>query len=155
MVVAYTDGSSVNGMGGWASLIVYGGSSTTLTGHEPGTHQRMELLAITRTLEYFTRPVSLTIYTDNKPIYEAMNNNTYKRWILNNWQRASSVPVAHSDLWSIILMKSLAHDVKFEYVKGHGLNVYNKKVDKLAYEQALLGLSTPSPTPIGTPQTTI
>ena len=140
-VTAYTDGacSGNPGPGGWGVLLqahddtrlvkereLSGGESAT-------TNNRMELTAAIEALRALTSPTAITVRTDSKYV-----RNGISKWILgwkaNGWRTAAKKEVKNSDLWMQLDQLQRAHDVRWEWVKGHADDPGNERADKLARE---------------------
>ena len=140
-VTAYTDGacSGNPGPGGWGVLLqahdhtrlvkereLSGGESAT-------TNNRMELTAAIEALRALTSPTAITVRTDSQYV-----RNGISKWILgwkaNGWRTAAKGKVKNSDLWMQLDELQRAHDVRWEWVKGHADDPGNERADKLARE---------------------
>lgn len=132
----FTDGACRGnpGPGGWAALLRYGDSETTIHGAVmQTTNNRMELQAALSALQKLKRPCSVRITTDSeylmKGILEWMPN-----WKLKGWKTSSRKPVKNQDLWQQLDRQVEMHDVTWNWVKGHAGHVENERVDRLANE---------------------
>ena len=140
-VTAYTDGacSGNPGPGGWGVLLqahdearlvkereLSGGESAT-------TNNRMELTAAIEALRALTSSTAITVRTDSQYV-----RNGISKWILgwkaNGWRTAAKREVKNSDLWMQLDELQKAHDVRWEWVKGHADDPGNERADKLARE---------------------
>ena len=146
----FTDGacSGNPGPGGWASMFLFPHSTKTLSGNEPKTtNNRMELLAVVKSLEYFidnccTMDVDkIEINSDSAYVVNAINQNWYKLWEKENWKTTQKgSEVKNSDLWKEIInllsvLNWLDIDIEFIKVKGHSGNELNELVDKIAKQE--------------------
>jgi ribonuclease HI len=50
----------------------------------------------------------------------------------NNWKTASKKPVKNEELWKRLDLLCEQHEVNWKWVKGHGGDRGNERVDKLA-----------------------
>lgn len=137
----YTDGSCNTQLkvGGWAAILLLGENKKVLHGSESNTtHNRMELLAVIKSLEYavknFNKMVPIELYTDSQYVYriperaEKLQSNhfiTKKGNVFNN-----------KDLIQRLIELINQHDICIIKVKAHQKNIgipnYNREVDKLS-----------------------
>ena len=89
------------------------------------TNNRMELQCIITILKSFDKPVdSITIVSDSQYVIGT---------ITKNWNRNKN-----QDLWKLFedeesrVLNSICKEIKYEWVKGHDENKYNKMADELA-----------------------
>lgn len=89
------------------------------------TNNRMELQCIITALRSFDKPVdSITIVSDSQYVIGT---------ITKNWKRNKN-----QDLWRAFdeeesrVLESICKEIKYEWVKGHAENKYNKMADELA-----------------------
>ena len=132
---AYTDGSfqqslyGGKGAGGYASII-YDESGNLVTklyrGFKNTTNNRMELMAILATLEYFKEPVNITIVSDSMYVVNTINQG----WV-NKWFTEKDYSKKNLDLWFKVLDYLSFHNVTMEWTKGHSTDDNNNQVDKL------------------------
>lgn len=133
-VEIYTDGacSGNPGPGGWGSVMLYGSHRKELSGGEAlTTNNRMELLAVVRSLEALKRPCQATIHTDSiyvmKGITEWIHN-----WRTRNWRTADKKPVKNVDLWMELEKAMEPHEIRWKWVPSHSGIVENERADELA-----------------------
>ncbi len=143
----FTDGacSGNPGPGGWA----WASSPTHFeSGGEPATtNNRMELTAVLQALE--SNPGPLVVVMDSTYVKDGLES-WHKGWERNGWKTKAGQPVKNREIWEPLvgLAKERAHEVRFEWVKGHSGDAMNDLVDLLAVEQRDLhrsGLATGSP----------
>jgi len=132
-VIAHTDGacSGNPGKGGYGLILQYGASKKEESqGYELTTNNRMELLAVIRTLELLKRDnCKVIIYSDSKYVVNAVE----KKWVFG-WVKKNFKGKKNPDLWLRFLKVYKKHDVRFEWVKGHAGNKMNERADFLATE---------------------
>lgn len=120
-VVVYTDGacSGNPGPGGWAAVLVWRGVVKEISGgEERTTNQRMELTAAIKGLEALRRKgCRVVVKTDSQYLVGGMNG--WKRW-------------ANRDLWARLDELARAHEVRFEWIRGHTGDRLNERADYLA-----------------------
>lgn len=133
-VVVYTDGacSGNPGPGGWGSVMLYKGQRRELSGGERlTTNNRMELLAVVRSLEALRRPCHVTIHTDSIYVMKGMTE-WIQNWKARNWRTADKKPVKNVDLWMELEEAIKPHQVDWKWVRGHSGIKENERADELA-----------------------
>jgi len=130
-VIVHTDGacSGNPGKGGYGLILQYGNSKKEESeGYELTTNNRMELLAVIRSLELLTRDnCDVVIYSDSKYVVNAVEKGWVFGWVKKNFKGKKN-----PDLWKRFLNVYKKHTVKFEWVKGHAGNEMNERADILA-----------------------
>ncbi len=130
-VIIHTDGacSGNPGKGGYGLVMQYGKHMKTESkGFRLTTNNRMELLAVIRSLELLTREgCEVIIYSDSKYVVQAVEQKWLQSWVKKNFKGKKN-----ADLWLRFLKVYPKHKVKFEWVKGHAGNEMNEKADQLA-----------------------
>jgi ribonuclease HI len=135
----YADGacSGNPGPGGWSFILTCGTHESSSSGGEKETtNNRMELLAVIRGLKALTKKCQVTIITDSQYVVKAFNEGWLKNWKSKGWRKADKSPVANQDLWIQLSVLADFHECTWEWVKGHDVNEYNIRCDKLAQSQA-------------------
>jgi len=133
-VTIYTDGacSGNPGPGGWGAVLMYGSKKKELSGGELSTtNNRMELVSVISALEALKEPCEVMLYTDSQYVANAINLGWLETWQKKGWRRKGG-EVKNPDLWVRIVPLLEAHNVTFEWVKGHAENEYNNRCDELA-----------------------
>ena len=136
---AYTDGacSGNPGPGGWGVLLrAMDGDAIVkereLNGGEAETtNNRMELLAAINALESLSRRSAITIVTDSQYVKNGIQSWLHG-WKKNGWKTAAKKPVKNEDLWKRLDAAQAAHEVRWEWVKGHAGHEANERADQLA-----------------------
>ena len=97
------------------------------------TNQRMEITAAWRAVEAVDGP--LEVRSDSTYVVNCFRDRWWQGWLARGWQNSQRKPVANRDLWEpfIDLVRARA-DVSFTWVKGHGGDPWNDRVDRLAVE---------------------
>ena len=134
-VIIYTDGSCLNnpGVGGWACVLIYNGNEKHLSGAENNTtNNRMELMAIIKSLEALKEKCIVYIHSDSSYVINAFNQNWIADWQKKGWKNSQKKEVLNKDLWLKLLSLTNFHQVNFIKVKGHSDNEYNNRCDELA-----------------------
>jgi ribonuclease HI len=131
--VVYTDGacSGNPGPGGWAWIVPDGAYASGAEARS--TNQRMEIMAAWQAVEAVEGP--LEVRSDSTYVVNCFRDRWWQGWLARGWQNSQRKPVANRDLWEpfIDLVRARA-DVTFTWVKGHGGDPWNDKVDRLAVE---------------------
>ena len=135
MYEAYCDGSyqsSINS-GGWSSIILNNNKiiKKLYQGYHNTTNNRMELMGVLETLNYFKTPIKIKIYCDSQYVI-----NSIKEGYVYTWFKNKDYSKKNLDLWFKIIDLLNFHDVTFEWVKGHQYNEMNNLADKLAVHAA-------------------
>ncbi len=135
----YTDGACHGnpGAGGWAALLRFGQHEKELAGAASlTTSNRMELRAAINALLTLTRPCRVVMHTDSEYLRQGITQWIHG-WQRKGWQRYDqhtglTQPVKNQDLWRALLAAMAAHDVEWDWVKGHAGHTENERVDALA-----------------------
>jgi ribonuclease HI len=131
----YTDGSSYNGEGGWAYVIVNEDKNIEKSGKiKNSTNNIAEITAIYQAI--LNTKEDIKIYTDSKYCIGCFTV-WYKNWMNNGWKTKSGYQVKNMNLIKSTLSLMKDRNITFEHVKGHSGNKYNELVDRLANEQRL------------------
>ena len=136
---AWTDGacSGNPGPGGWGVLMRAMEGAAVLKerelngGEADTTNNRMELLAAINALEALTRDTEITITTDSAYVKNGVTGWIHG-WKRNGWRTADKKPVKNVDLWQRLEAATNAHEVTWEWVKGHAGHPENERCDELA-----------------------
>lgn len=134
VVEIFTDGacSGNPGPGGWGALLRYGSKERELFGGEPAsTNNRMELTAVIRALDTLTRPMTVHLHTDSTYVMQGITKWIHG-WKKNGWRTSSKEPVKNADLWQVLEVSVMRHEVKWHWVKGHAGHEGNERADALA-----------------------
>ena len=133
----YTDGacSGNPGVGGWGTILEYGGRKKELSGAEAETtNNRMELTAVIEGLQALKEPCKVTLYSDSQYVVNAVNLGWAEGWKQNGWRKADKKKALNTDLWETLLDLLQKHDVTFVWVKGHDGHPENERCDQLAVD---------------------
>ena len=117
----YTDGacSGNPGPGGWGAILQWNGHERVLRGGESyTTNNRMELTAVIEGLAAIKEPCIVTVFTDSQYVIGIASLG---------WKRKANL-----DLLPDLDALCAAHEVTFEYVRGHAGNKMNERADALA-----------------------
>jgi ribonuclease HI len=140
-ITIYTDGScnSTHHIGGWAAILLIEDQKLVLKGREPNTtHQRMELTALLRALEYLDHNQLLTLPVQICADSQYVVNLQQRRTKLEgkNFLTKKNQPIRNIDLVSRIFDFVDKINIEFIKVEAHkkvtsGENL-NRDADKLA-----------------------
>jgi len=133
-VIIYTDGacSGNPGPGGWAAILRYNGTEKEISGSEEmTTNNRMELLAVIKSLEILKKPCAIEIYTDSQYVSKGVTEHL-KNWKQKNWKSSQNKEIKNLDLWTRVDELIANHDIGWYWVRGHSGDEYNERVDELA-----------------------
>lgn len=134
-VIIYTDGacSGNPGQGGYGAVMIYGDTKKTISGYEAyTTNNRMELLAVIRSLQMLKHECRVTLYSDSAYVVNAIKCKWLDKWQANGWKSSSHKHVQNKDLWEELAALLKVHEVVFRKVKGHADNEYNNQCDSIA-----------------------
>lgn len=130
----YTDGACKGnpGPGGWGVLLEWGDHTRELHGGDPATtNNRMELTAVIEGLRILNRSCHIRIVTDSVYVRDGVLS-WMANWKRNGWMTKAKKPVKNQDLWEVLDAELAAHDVEWEWVKGHAGHPGNERADELA-----------------------
>lgn len=137
-VTVYTDGSCIGnpGPGGYAAILKRGGTRKELAGGEPNTtNNRMELMGAIVALEYFKRPLPVTLFTDSQYVIKGITT-WIDQWKEAGWKGANRKLVKNADLWQRLDAARQRHQVEWRWVPGHSGDPENTRADALARAEA-------------------
>ena len=138
MIKIYTDGSCLGnpGNGGWAAIIIEDEKKTHIKGSKKDTtNNQMELLAPIKALQKIPQGSKDQIFTDSKYVKSGITE-WILNWKKNGWITANKQPVKNKELWTELDNMTIAHEIKWIWVKGHSSNKLNNEVDLIAREAA-------------------
>jgi len=136
----YTDGacSGNPGPGGYAGILIYGSKEKIISGGDKlTTNNRMELMAVIKSLQALKEICEVDLYTDSAYVCNAITQGWLEDWQLKNWKNSQKKPVLNKDLWLELLEMLTKHKVKFIKVKGHSDNYNNNRCDEIARNEIL------------------
>jgi ribonuclease HI len=134
IVEIYTDGACRGnpGPGGWGASLRCNGKQKDLYGGEAETtNNRMELMAVIKSLESLSRSCEVKIFTDSKYVLEGMTK-WLENWKKRGWKTSAKKPVKNAELWQRLDTAVQTHDVTWQWVKGHSGDDGNEHADMLA-----------------------
>lgn len=130
----YTDGACKGnpGVGGWGALLVAGEHEKELFGGErETTNNRMELMAVIKSLELLKRPCHIILHTDSQYVLKGITE-WIKGWKAKGWKTAAKTPVKNVDLWQALDQAQSTHRIEWIWVRGHSGHPGNERADQLA-----------------------
>ena len=95
----------------------------------------MELLAPIKALQKIPQGSKVQIFTDSKYVKSGITE-WILNWKKNGWITANKQPVKNKDLWTKLDDMTIAHEIKWIWVKGHSSDKLNNEVDLIAREAA-------------------
>jgi len=120
--LVYADGSCLGnpGPGGWGIVVRDpDGVVTEDNGHEDSTtNNRMELMAAIEGVRRTLSGAEVIVRSDSQYVVKSMTLN---------WKRN-----ANQDLWALLDAETKLRRVRFEWVRGHGVDPINNRADELA-----------------------
>jgi cyclic pyranopterin phosphate synthase len=125
VIEIYTDGACLGnpGAGGWAAVVVDGGSKRVLSGGEKETtNNRMEIMAVIKGLASAPTGRGVKVYSDSQYVLNTMT----KGWKRNR----------NNDLWDKLDAEVSKRRVKWEWVRGHAGHPLNEEADRAAVQEA-------------------
>ncbi len=140
-VIIYTDGSCLNnpGTGGYGAVLKYGERSTEISeGYRKTTNNRMELMAVIKSLQKLNRSCKVVLYSDSRYICDNFEKGYVKLWQSKGWRGSTDNLVRNVDLWQQILDLVAIHEsVEFRWVAAHSGVTENERCDRLAKQAAM------------------
>jgi len=96
----------------------------------------MEVTAVLRALEAHLEPI--LIVSDSTYVVNCFRDKWYAGWLARGWTNSAKKPVANRDLWEPLIEHYLSRpeEIAFRWVKGHGTDAMNVRVDALAVAAA-------------------
>jgi ribonuclease HI len=137
-VTIFTDGGCKGnpGPGGYGVVMIYGPKRREISGgFRRTTNNRMELMAAIVGLETLRHRCAVTIHTDSQYMSNGIERRWAIKWRRDHWLRDGK-PVPNADLWARLLDLCDAHEVTFQWVRGHAGNPENERCDQLAVAAA-------------------
>ena len=132
----YTDGACLGnpGPGGWAWAVPGGRFASGAAART--TNQRMEIHAALEAVTALTGP--LEVASDSTYVVNCFRDRWWEGWLAREWRNKAKQPVANKDLWEPLIEEYRRDPARlaFRWVKGHGTDVMNDLVDRLAVEAA-------------------
>ena len=129
-----TDGacSGNPGPGGWGVIIKDGENLEEFFDGDPNTtNNKMELTAVIKGFETFSKPCKVIVKTDSTYVINGITKWLHN-WKRKGWVNAAKKPVANKDLWEKLEKLVSMHQVSWKWVKGHIGDEENERADELA-----------------------
>ncbi|MES2681656.1 MAG: ribonuclease H [Bacteroidota bacterium] len=137
-ILIYTDGSCHTRLliGTWAAIVFVYGKKIVLNGGEnETTHNRMELMAVIRAIEYTDdlnlNDCKLLIHSDSQ--YVVNLPLRLNKLLQNNFITKKGDVLANADLLAVLIQQIRSHQIEFKKIKAHQKNgdAHNREVDML------------------------
>ncbi len=135
----FTDGACKGnpGPGGWGAILRFGPHEKEISGGAPETtNNRMELTALIEALAILKEPCRIRVTSDSRYLIDGMTKGWAKGWRAKGWRKADGKPALNPDLWERLLQLSEAHDLEYNWIKGHAGHPENERCDALAVAEA-------------------
>jgi ribonuclease HI len=133
-VVIHTDGGCEGnpGPGGWAAILQHGHRTKEVSGGDPATtNNRMELQAAISALGALKEPCEVELFTDSEYLRDGITA-WVAVWKAKGWRTKEKKPVRNQDLWRQLDELVGAHNIKWQWLKGHAGHRLNERCDQLA-----------------------
>ena len=118
----YADGSCIGnpGPGGWGVVTVHldGSESESYGGNPATTNNQMEITGAIEGLRGTPPGSRVLLRSDSQYVINTMNLN---------WKRKKN-----QELWLMLDDEAAQRKVTFEWVRGHGSDLFNERADRLA-----------------------
>jgi ribonuclease HI len=137
-IIIYTDGSCnpTIGIGGWAATIQLDSEKITLSGSAKNTtHQRMELLAVIKAIEFLIKrdlhTQSILLYTDSQYVVGLSARRV--KLTAHKFMTRGNLPIRNNDLVIVLISYFEKMNITLTKLKAHQTSeVGNQEVDKLS-----------------------
>ncbi|ELQ6277179.1 ribonuclease HI [Cronobacter sakazakii] len=143
-VKVFSDGSCLKnpgGPGGYGIVLQYRDEERELSdGFHSTTNNRMEMMGALMALERLKYPCNVILYSDSQYLKNGMTL-WMKGWKRNGWVTSEKKPVKNVDLWKRLDAAASRHNVRWQWVKGHG-HRENGICDRLAKIAAFAAADT-------------
>ena len=129
-----TDGACKGnpGRGGWACILRFGEVKREIYGCSPfTTNNRMELAAAIEGLKHLKETCTVDLITDSEYVLKGITE-WIEGWKRKGWTTSTKKPVTNKDLWIMLDQLATAHNVKWNWTKGHASHDDNNRCDELA-----------------------
>lgn len=144
-VEIFSDGacSGNPGPGGWGTILRFKDAKGAvhekeLSGGEKNTtNNRMELMAVISGLKALKCRCAVRITTDSKYVVDSITKGWVYGWQKRGWVKSDKKPALNVDLWEQLLPLLAAHEVTFNWVKGHAGHIENERCDRLAVAESM------------------
>lgn len=140
-VIIHTDGSCLGnpGPGGWAAVLCLANTEhrrEMCGGFRRTTNNRMEITAVIEALSALKEQCVVEIFTDSQYVSNAITKGWLYNWKRKNWQKKPGQDIPNADLWKRLYALIQAHEINFNWLRGHDGNPENERCDELAREFA-------------------
>ncbi|MEG1782048.1 MAG: ribonuclease HI [Oscillospiraceae bacterium] len=138
-VEIFTDGACKGnpGPGGWCAILRCNGVEKVLSGGEKDTtNNRMELSAVLYALSALKEPCKVILTSDSKYVLDSISKGWVYSWQKKGWKKSDGKPALNVDLWQAVLPLLSAHQLSYNWIKGHDGHQENERCDALAVEES-------------------
>lgn len=135
----YTDGSCHTQLklGAWAAILLVDKNTVEIKGVEENTtHNRMELLAVLKALDYITETLEfdgIQVFSDSQYVVDIQKRK--EKLLRSDFLTQSGLPIQNIDLVKKLIFFMNEYSIEFYKVKAHQKETlsinYNREVDKL------------------------
>jgi ribonuclease HI len=94
----------------------------------------MEMMAVIAGLEALKQPCQVHVVSDSKYIIDAITKGWLEGWKRKGWVTSGKTPVKNIDMWKRMETAMEAHQITWEWVKGHAGHEMNERADQLAVD---------------------
>jgi ribonuclease HI len=135
----YTDGGCDPnpGPGGWGAIIRWNDREWVISGNDLNTtNNRMELQAAAAALALLGGLLGrcqARVHTDSQYLRQGITA-WLDSWVERGWHTTEGELVKNQDLWRVLHQLTRAHDVTWQWIKGHAGHPLNERADRLATE---------------------
>ena len=133
----HTDGGCRGnpGPGAWAAMIEVDGERREISGFEAQTtNNRMELTAAIRALEALEPSSRVRVFTDSEYLRNGITD-WMSQWKSRGWKTSKRKPVRNQDLWMRLDELCAAHEIRWDWVRGHSGHPENERCDELVNQK--------------------
>ena len=88
-------------------------------------------MAVIEALRLLKRPSKVRVFSDSNYVIKGMTT-WLSGWVRRNWMNSKKQPVLNRDLWEELMKLSQAHEIEWEWIRGHEGHKENERCDELA-----------------------
>jgi ribonuclease HI len=92
----------------------------------------MEMTGVIEALSRLKFQCRVIVQTDSKYVVDSIMKGWAVSWRRNGWKKSDKKPALNPDLWEKLLNLCEAHEVEFNWIKGHAGHSENERCDELA-----------------------
>jgi len=129
-IVLFSEGSAVERIGGYGTILLYSGKERLLSGNEDDTTaNRMELRAVIEGLRVLKEPCDIEVITSSPYVVKGINE-WIERWIRRDFEKVKNL-----DLWQEYLTLAESHTIKATLIQTTIGHSENERCEQMAQEQ--------------------